>query len=100
MTDLHGPLALAPHLRHDIVRRDAGGLVEEQYGVQSCAEISLRRRSISSSSGTSVVKPAAWRWPPPPNWRAVTGPAPGFLGARRGTLPRPPAPGRPPGQPA
>ena len=39
---------------------------------QSCAATCARIRSTSSSSGSSVETPAAWRCPPPPSSRAIS----------------------------
>ena len=79
MAHLHAAAELAPDTCHHVVRGHARGLCDQQHAVrghgagQSWAPTSLRSRSISSGSSMSVVKPAAWRCPPPPNLRAIAG---------------------------
>ena len=69
-TFLHGGAQLPAHPRDDVVRREALGLVDQQDAVERRLASSELSHAVTSSGPSSLEKPAARRWPPPP-WSAA-----------------------------
>src|SRR5262249_62407593 len=63
------------HQRHRVERRDAGDLVDDQHPRLDHARIASATAAstsrVTASSAPVTVKPAALRWPPPPNLAAM-----------------------------
>src|SRR5438093_3470475 len=73
----HGSgLQMAADKSDDVVRRDAGGLVDRQDArdrrIHSiAAPTAVSTAWVATVSGPAIVKPAAFRCPPPPNFAAM-----------------------------